>query len=585
MLVEVDNDEAGAAGAHPPPPAGEAVVSFSLSRSLSIRLDAAARHGDFALVSRLLQAARAAGMLLDGIRGSLFMSAAFGGNANIVRALAQAGRGGGGNGSGDGADTVLAAINKLDLSTGQRPLHVATRLGHRPTVRALLFYGADVNAPVQPLPSSKVSWPKTLLGGMTALHWASLRGYSEIVEDLIMIGGDLNARVSHSGETPLHLAARHGQAAAVGVLLDAGAAASVFSRHNLSPMDLAASSNDSSTLIEFLHRGMDPNARNALGYTAVHQAAYSNASDALRLLLESGGSASSATDVGHYTPLHVAAAFSTRSSATATAAARAPTAGFICPTNNNNKDTAAAARHAPAASAVRTIVRYGGGPDVLRVDALDAEGSTPLHTACVNLQEEAVRDLLDVGANEKLFTLSIGDFVKTTPDNYGSGASAAGGSGGGGGGDTRGRTERISRIMAMLAAAPADRAWRRRGWLAVLRARATAARAASVLDSISRFYSSGSGGGGGGGGTGGDEEGYGGSSRASSRKRASFDATTDAFVEGNGSKAGRLTTEGGGTAGGGCEAREGGERGLAAVVNTATALEDERVFRRIVLYL
>lgn len=579
MLVEVDND-AGAAGAHPPPPPGEAVVSFSSSRSLSIRLDAAARHGDFALVSRLLQATRAAGMLLHGIRGSLFMSAAFGGNANIVRALAQAGRGGGGNGSGGGDDTVLVDINKLDLSTGQRPLHVATRLGHRPAVRALLFYGADVNAPVQPLPSSKVSWPKTLLGGMTALHWASLRGYSEIVEDLIMIGGDLNARVSHSGETPLHLAARHGQAAAVAVLLDAGAAASVFSRHNLSPMDLAASSNDSSTLIEFLHRGMDPNARNALGYTAVHQAAYSNASDALKLLLESGGSASSATDVGHYTPLHVAAAFSTRSSATAAAA---PAAGFICPTNNNNnKDTAAAARHAPAASAVRTIVRYGGGPDVLRVDALDAEGSTPLHTACVNLQEEAVRDLLDVGANEKLFTLSIGDFVKTTPDNYGSGASAAGGSGGGGGGDTRGRTERISRIMAMLAAAPADRAWRRRGWLAVLRARATAARAASVLDSISRFYTSSSGGGGG---TGGDEEGYGGSSGASSRKRASFDATTDAFVEGNGSKAGRFTTEGGGTAGGGYAAGEGWERGLAAVVNIATALEDERVFRRIVLYL
>ncbi|CBN74092.1 ankyrin repeat protein [Ectocarpus siliculosus] len=436
MLVEVDNDAAGAAGAHPPPAGG--VVSFSLSRSLSIRVDGAARHGDFALVSRLLQAARAAGMLLDGIRGSLFMSAAFGGNANIVRALAQAGRGGGGNGSGGGDDTVIADINKPDLSTGQRPLHVATRLGHRSAVRALLFYGADVNAPVQPLPSSKVSWPKTLLGGMTALHWASLRGYSEIVEDLIMIGGDLNARVSHSGETPLHLAARHGQAAAVGVLLDAGAAASVFSRHNLSPMDLAASSNDSSTLIEFLHRGMDPNARNALGYTAVHQAAYNNASDALRLLLESGGSASSATDVGHYTPLHVAAAFSTRSSATA---APAPAAGFICPTNNNNnKDTAAAARHAPAAaSAVRTIVRYGGGADVLRVDALDAEGSTPLHTACVNLQDEAVRDLLDVGANEKLFTLSIGDFVKTTPDNYGAGGASA--AGGGGGDDTCDRTQ------------------------------------------------------------------------------------------------------------------------------------------------
>ncbi|CAB1120565.1 unnamed protein product [Ectocarpus sp. CCAP 1310/34] len=578
MLVEVDNDAAGAAGARPPPP-GEAVVSFPLSRSLSIRLDAAARHGDFALVSRLLQAARAAGMLLDGIRGSLFMSAAFGGNANIVKALAQASRGGGGNDSGGGDDTVLADINKLDLSTGQRPLHVATRLGHRPAVRALLLYGADVNAPVQPLPSSKVSWPKTLLGGMTALHWASLRGYSEIVEDLIMIGGDLNARVSHSGETPLHLAARHGQAAVVGVLLDAGAAASVYSRHNLSPMDLAASSNDSSTLIEFLHRGMDPNARNALGYTAVHQAAYSNASDTLRLLLESGGSASSATYVGHYTPLHVAAAFSTRSSATA--AAPAPAAGFICPTSNK-KDTAAAARHVPAASAVRTIVRYGGGPDVLRVDGLDAEGSTPLHTACVNLQEEAVRDLLDVGANEKLFTLSIGDFVKTTPDNYGSGASAAGGRGGGAGGDTRGRTERISRIMAMLRAAPADRAWRRRGWLAVLRARATAARVPSVLNGISRFYGSSSGGGGG---TGGDEEGYCGRSRASSRKRASFNATTNTFVEGNGSKAGRFTTEGGGTVGGGCAAGAGGERGLAAVVNTATALEDERVFRRIVLYL
>lgn len=583
--MEVDNDE-GAAGAPPPPapaPASDSSGVVSLSRSLSIRLDAAARHGDFELVSRLLPATLATGMLLHVNRGGLFMSAAFGGNANVVRALAQAGRGGGGNGS----DAVLADINQLDLSTGQRPLHVATRLGHRPVVRALLFYGADVNATVQPLPSSKVSWPKTLLGGMTALHWASLRGYADIVEDLIMCGGDLNARVSHSGETPLHLAARHRQAVVVGVLLDAGAVPSVFSRHNLSPMDLAASSNDWSTLAEFLHRGMDPNARNALGYTAVHQAAYSNSSGTLRLLLESGGSASSATAVGRYTPLHVAAAFSTRSSATTAAA---PAAGFISPTNNNNKikDTVvavAAAHPAPAASAVRTIVRYGGGPDVVRVDALDAEGSTPLHTACVNLQEEAVRDLLDVGANEQLFTLSIGDFVKTTPsDHYGAGVSAAeGGGGGGGGGTTLSRTERIGRVMAMLAAAPADRAWRRRGWLAVLRARATAARAAAVLDSISRFYGGSSSSSGGG-----DEGGYG--NRVSSRKRASFDATTDEFVEdNNGSKACRFTTEGGtatGEDGGGCATSGvGGDRELAAVVKTATALEDEGVFRRIVLYL
>lgn len=513
---------------------------------LFLQLDEAAKVGDFALVTFALQALAAAAAVpgrhpRSPLSEGLMMSAAFGGDPKIVRALVEA-----------GGISALADIKKLDPATGQRPLHVATHLGHRLAVRALLFYGADVNAAADPAPSisdnSPCLFPKTLLRGMTALHWASLRGSWEIVQDLIMSGADLDARVSRSGETALHLAARFGHEDVVGVLLDAGCKI-VFSASNLSPMDLAAASNHRGTLTEFLYRGINPNVKNALGYTALHQAAYANSSDALRLLLEFGGDANAPTSMG-YTPLHVAA-FSARSNAAA----------------------------APAVSAVRTLARCGG--PLLEVDAVDGSGSTPLHTACVNLRLEAVRDLLDIGADEKL----VGDlfsedaFVRTGKDHGSDTAGAtpttpAAATGGG----TRTRAESIARVLAMLATAPADRAWGRRGWAAVLRSRRAAARAvaAAAFDGISRNPS--------------NSGGSGGEALPVSRKRLSsgVDDDTAAAIQSVGKAHrcagvdGRVSVSAAPTA---AAASSAGGRDLPGLLEMIISLEDEGVFRKVVLFL
>ena len=553
---------------------------FSLSRWLYWQLDAAARDGDIALALALLQALAAVPPFpgrarLNPLREGLMTAAAFGGNPDIVRALVEA------SGS---SQAALADINKLDPVTEQRPLHVATHLGHRLAVRALLFYGADVNAAADPAPLSTPAlsdgtnlsaFPKTLLRGMSPLHWASLRGFGKIAQDLIMSGADVDARMARSGESALHLAARCGQEAVVGVLLDAGCEWSVLNSSNLTAMDLAASSNHPGALREFLCRGISPDAAtNALGYSPLHQAAYSNSCDALRLLLESGGDVNSATEM-RYTPLHVAAFSAAASSSSAESR----------PSSGDNKAEATAAATGAAVSAVRTLARYGG--PLLDVDAVDANGSTPLHTACVNLRLGAVRDLLDIGADETkvpdLLSSRASVFEKETGGDNDDGGSTDTSSSP----STGARAESIARVVAMLARAPADRAWRRRGWLVVLRSRRAAAEALGSAsrnsrdssDSSSSSSSSSSEHNGG--------EGTGDLPRVS-RKRASSDVedSTAAAAIGGGGKARRSGGIGGGRRGSSASPISSvGGRDVGALVRTVTALEDESVFRRILIFL
>ncbi|CAM9123613.1 unnamed protein product [Hapterophycus canaliculatus] len=562
--------------------------AFSWSRWLSAHLDRAVRVGDGTLVEPLLQALCHSPQSIP-YASNLVMSAASESDARGVTPVAAArwhrNRG---DVRGRGALTDINNINTCNPVTGQQPLHVATHLGNRVAVRTLLVNGADVDGRAGPSAadgssdnSGLCSFPLTLLRGMTALHWAALRGYWEIVEDLLSCGADLEARVAESGETALHLAARHKREAVVGVLLDAGADPLVLSRFNLTPMDLAAVSNDPGTLSEFLYRGVDPDSKNALGYTAVHQAAYSNSSANLQLLLECGGSVNSATGKG-YTPLHVAAAFSTCTRPAAAAAAAA--AG----------STANSSKRGAQTSAVRTIARFSG--DFLDVDAVDNTGSTPLRTACVRLREHAVRDLLEIGADEQLVgDLSLEDFVQNVQGGSKNGGGISGDlAAATSGADASGsRAESIARVRAMLASAPANRAWRRRGWLAILRTRANARRASAAHDGDSRNFDStrtsarhscSCGGGAGGGVVG-----------RPSRKRSLCSCLGDGteVVDRTPSCKARHACKGGGVAAGAAAAgggagsmlgsSEGGkDQGMATAV---IALADEEVFRRIVLFL
>ncbi|CAM9571246.1 unnamed protein product [Laminaria digitata] len=575
---------------------------------LDSNLDRAARLGDFALTKLLLQTRAAAGGTSsacttyaddgsnDGVRGerSLFASAAFGGNPDIVTALVQAFAGGPhypGRAVRSGSHkSIIADVNKLDPMTGLHPIHIATNRGHRAAVRALLYYGADVNTAVDFDSSSSSSstrsssWPRTLLRGMTSLHWAAFLGHWEIVGDLIMNGADLNARVSHSGESPLHLAARLGRTAAVGVLLDAGATPTLLSRSNMSPLDLAACNNRADTVCEFLSRGLDPNSKNPLGYTALHQAAYMNAGQALEVLIRAGGSLSSVTDAGR-TPLHVAA-FSSHApgpsgsaggfggvAATAAAAAAAgDTKKSNSSSSSSSKSEVTGTSFPPSSSssyysAMDVIARH---IELAGVDAVDASGATPLRVACVSLREKAIQDLLRMGADEKL--------VRLSPDGGGGGGGGGDGGGGGGGGGGVERTERIARVMAMLAAAPRDRAWRRRGWLPLLLARVVAVCPRRSLASMLVILWTGGGSGGGGGGGGGGHRSSSSCSNSSTNTSSSSSSSRTSSTSSNGNHGEKNAS----TAGGG---RGGRDAGLMEAVARTLLLDDDSVFRQIVTFL
>lgn len=87
---------------------------------------------------------------------------------------------------------------------GDRPLIVATRLGHLEMVRVLVDRGANSNA--------------TGFGAKTALHWAADLGHDEIVELLVNKGADANARDS-KGNTPFIWASKNGHMGVVRTLL------------------------------------------------------------------------------------------------------------------------------------------------------------------------------------------------------------------------------------------------------------------------------------------------------------------------------------------------------------------------------
>src|SRR3954453_13487330 len=85
----------------------------------------------------------------------------------------------------------------------------AAMKGDRESVRALLKQGADVGAAQG--------------DGMSALHWAAERGDVELAEMLLYAGANAAAVTRIGQYTPLHLAAKAGNAAAVRALLSGGA--------------------------------------------------------------------------------------------------------------------------------------------------------------------------------------------------------------------------------------------------------------------------------------------------------------------------------------------------------------------------
>ena len=117
--------------------------------------------------------------------------------------------------------TKLLIYAGANLESGTRigkyvPLHLASKTGSAPIVRALLEAGSRVDL-------------ATTTTGVQAIHLGAESGASEVIRALIDHGADIDARERSWGHTPLIFAASQNRKEAIQVLVSLGADVSLHS--------------------------------------------------------------------------------------------------------------------------------------------------------------------------------------------------------------------------------------------------------------------------------------------------------------------------------------------------------------------
>ena len=138
------------------------------------------------------------------------------------------------------------------------------------------------------------------------IHQAAENGNVVLVRWFVLVRPDLlDARDAH-GNTPLHRAARGGDASVADALLAAGADANAKDTEGGTPLHWAADGGDADVVKALLTAGADVNAKDAKGQTPLHWAAHWGRADVVKTLLTAGADAN-AKDARDWTPLHQAA--------------------------------------------------------------------------------------------------------------------------------------------------------------------------------------------------------------------------------------------------------------------------------------
>ena len=187
----------------------------------------------------------------------------------------------------------------------------AAREGNTEAVKQHLAAGTDVDA-------------KDVLMGMTPLHYAAIRGQKEIVELLIAKGADVNAIVDSLSETSLDWAIMRNHTETAELLRKHGGKTgkelkggepvaeaatsepSTAKTPNISIYKAAAEGNIEAVK-QHIAAGTGRNIESiARGLSALHSAAFGGQKEVVELLIEKGADVNAKNDVG-WTPLHNAA--------------------------------------------------------------------------------------------------------------------------------------------------------------------------------------------------------------------------------------------------------------------------------------
>jgi ankyrin repeat protein len=154
---------------------------------------------------------------------------------------------------------AAGADANVSLASGETPLMEAARRGNLATVRSLLAAKANPNA-------------QEGKGGQTALMWAISERHADVAAELVRQGADVNAHAK-SGFTALMFAAQQGDAATARILLDAKANPNEAQpKSGATPLIVASAIGHPEVVSLLLDRGADPNIKDANGFNSLHHA-------------------------------------------------------------------------------------------------------------------------------------------------------------------------------------------------------------------------------------------------------------------------------------------------------------------------
>lgn len=354
---------------------------------------------------------------------------------------------------------------------GRPPLHLAVECGNFTAVECLLAAGADVSLRCGDDEDS-------------VLDLAANEGRLDVLREVIRHGVELDD-ANTIGLTTLHRAASSNQAAAIDLLIWAGADMEAEDNDGCTPLHNAACTEESSTAVfTLIRRGANKDARDSQGRTPLHLAAEGNNFDAVQSLLargaditlRDGDEGDSALDFaasgGHIKILRTIIKHGADVNAVnglgATALHRAACsnhAGAISVLVGAGADLEARmiehqftpllfACQELCAEALETLLTCGAN-----VDVLDADGDNSLHCVAREAGKEGATEmvalLLRHGVDEAAFNddgCIPADVVSFDHED----------------GDRCG--EAILRLLTLLACAPGNRAWERRRLLVMCRA-------------------------------------------------------------------------------------------------------------------
>ncbi len=303
---------------------------------------------------------------------------------------------------------TIGALLLIAATPDDSPVADAAQRGEAEEIRALLRQGADPSA-AQP-------------DGMTALHWAALNDQPDIAETLIFAGATLQPTTRVGGYTPLHLASRAGNVEVAAALLNAGADPDMLTATGAASLHFAAEADAAGVVAALVGHGADANVRDGYsGRTPSMFAAARNSTAALRALLDAGADPDLVSDTRDYAEIEAADREERTRRQRVREAEKEPE-----PEEEPGAQRPGQGRGGPPGSGADTRDNEPelppGAPKALSsIEQIGVQGGfSPLHYAARNGHAEAVRVLIDEGAD---IDLRSGDrssplLVATINGNY-----------------------------------------------------------------------------------------------------------------------------------------------------------------------